>query len=170
MTAIDLYKGQFWWFVAAALVLLTPQTNPTARRGTFAALNLLFLALHVEALRSWALPMIVGGLVLAWLVLRWVERAGSANPWPLTLGSLAVLAIFLAVAGFVGWTTIEQKVHGKTEDFLAQGFEKGGRLERIVLDVLETNSMEMMFRGVQPVSDDDLNGSEENSNEDGGAT
>lgn len=81
---------------------------------------------------------------------------------------MTVLAIFLAVVGFLGWTTIEQKVHGKTEDFLAKGFEKGGRLESIVLDVIETNSMEIMFRGIQPVGEDDLSGSDEDKGENGG--
>lgn len=71
---------------------------------------------------------------------------------------MTVLAVFLAVAGFVGWTTIEQKVHGKTEDFLAKGFEKGGRLDRIVVEMIERKTEEIMFRGVQPVGDDDLNG------------
>lgn len=81
---------------------------------------------------------------------------------------MTVLAIFLAVLGFLGWTTIEQKVHGKTEEFLADGFEKGGRLERMVLDVIETNSLEIMFRGVQPVGEDDFNGGDEGKTETGG--
>lgn len=41
---------------------------------------------------------------------------------------ITVLAVFLAVAGFVGWTTIEQKVHLKAEDYLASGFKDDGRL------------------------------------------
>ncbi|MCB4859524.1 SLC19 family protein [Sphingobium sp. PNB] len=81
---------------------------------------------------------------------------------------MTVLAIFLAVVGFLGWTTIEQKVHGKTEDFLAKGFEKGGRLDRVVVDMIERKTEEIMFRGVQPVGEDDLNGSEEDKGENGG--
>lgn len=82
---------------------------------------------------------------------------------------MTVLAIFLAVLGFLGWTTIEQKVHGKTEEFLTDGFEKGGRLERMVLDVIETNSLEIMFRGVQPVGEDDVSSSEGDKGDNGGA-
>ena len=82
---------------------------------------------------------------------------------------MTVLAIFLAVVGFLGWTTIEQKVHGKTEDFLAKGFEKGGRLDRVVVEMIERKTEEIMFRGVQPVSEDDLNGGDEDTDKDGGA-
>lgn len=81
---------------------------------------------------------------------------------------MTVLAIFLAVVGFLGWTTIEQKVHGKTEDFLAKGFEKGGRLDRVVVDMIERKTEEIMFHGVQPVGEDDLNGGEEDKGADGG--
>lgn len=69
---------------------------------------------------------------------------------------MTVLAIFLAVAGFVGWTTIEQKVHSKTEDFLAKGFEKGGRLDRIVVEMIERKTEQIMFRGVQPVEEEEF--------------
>jgi hypothetical protein len=69
---------------------------------------------------------------------------------------ITVLAIFLAVAGFVGWTTIEQKVHGKTEDFLAEGFEKNGRLERIVVEIIERKAEEIMFSGVEAVGEAEL--------------
>lgn len=81
---------------------------------------------------------------------------------------MTVLAIFLAVVGFLGWTTIEQKVHGKTEDFLAKGFEKGERLDRVVVEMIERKTEEIMFRGVEPVGEDDLNGSEEDKRKDGG--
>ena len=81
---------------------------------------------------------------------------------------VTVLAVILAVAGFVGWTTIEQKVHGKTEDFLAKGFDKGGRLDRVVVEMIERKTEEIMFRGVQPVGEDDLKSSEDNKDEDGG--
>lgn len=69
---------------------------------------------------------------------------------------MTVLAIFLAVIGFVGWTTIEQKVQGKTVDFLANGFEKGGRLDRVVVEMIERKTAEIMFSGIQPLSEDDL--------------
>jgi hypothetical protein len=81
---------------------------------------------------------------------------------------MTVLAIFLAVAGFVGWTTIEQKVHGKTEEFLASGFEKGGRLDRVVVEMIERKTEEIMFNGVQTVREDDVpTGLEDNVNNGG---
>ena len=75
----------------------------------------------------------------------------------LTAASLliTVLAVFLAVAGFVGWTTIEQKVHGKTEDFLAKGLEKGGRLHHMIVEMIERKTDETMYRGVEPVGEDE---------------
>ena len=81
---------------------------------------------------------------------------------------MTVLAIFLAIVGFLGWTTIEQKVHGKTEDFLVKGFEKGGRLDRVVVEMIERKTEEIMFQGVQPVSEDDLNRSADDKGKDGG--
>ena len=67
---------------------------------------------------------------------------------------MTVLAIFLAVAGFVGWTTIEQKVQGKTDDFLAAGFGKGGRFDRIIIETIERRTEEIMFEGVQSLGDE----------------
>lgn len=77
---------------------------------------------------------------------------------------MTVLAIFLAVAGFLGWSTIEQKVHGKTEDFLTEGFKKGGRLDRVVVDMIERKTEEIMFQGVDPVGEDDLKANENAAN------
>jgi len=71
---------------------------------------------------------------------------------------MTVLAIFLAVIGFVGWTSIEKKVHDKTEDFLLNGFKKGGRLDSIVVSTIERKTEEFMFRGVEAVDGDDVNG------------
>lgn len=89
----------------------------------------------------------------------------------LTASSLlmTLVAIFLAVAGFVGWTTIEQKVHGKTEDFLAKGFEKGGRLDRVVVEMIERKTEEIMFQGVDPVGEDDTGANEAEDGEEGAA-
>jgi hypothetical protein len=71
---------------------------------------------------------------------------------------ITVLAVFLAVAGFVGWTTIEQKVHAKTEDFLAKGFERGGRLDSMVVErvttAIRSKTEELMFEGVERVDID----------------
>lgn len=74
---------------------------------------------------------------------------------------MTVLAIFLAVLGFVGWTTIEQKVHSKTEDFLAKGFEKGERLDLVVVEQIERKTEEIMFKGIQRVGEDDLSEDED---------
>ncbi|MBS0989205.1 hypothetical protein JK182_11120 [Acetobacter okinawensis] len=71
---------------------------------------------------------------------------------------MTVLAIFLAVIGFVGWTSIEQKVHDKTEGFLLDGFKKGGRLDAIVVSTIEKKTEEIMFSGVEAVGSDDVNG------------
>ena len=77
---------------------------------------------------------------------------------------ITVLAVFLAVAGFVGWTTIEQKVHAKTEDFLAKGFAKGGRLDGMVYErvtaAIRSKTEELMFEGVERVDVDAAAGGE----------
>ena len=52
MGAIDLYEPQFWWFVLAALLLMVPQTDASARKWTFAGLNLVFLAIHDIRLKN----------------------------------------------------------------------------------------------------------------------
>jgi D-alanyl-lipoteichoic acid acyltransferase DltB (MBOAT superfamily) len=93
MGAIDLYAPQFWWFVLAALLLMVPQANASARKWTFAGLNLVFLALHVLPGQMRAFPEVVAGLLLAWAMLRWAARPGSGR-WSVLLGGLAVLGIF----------------------------------------------------------------------------
>jgi alginate O-acetyltransferase complex protein AlgI len=92
MGAIDLYEPQFWWFVLAALILMVPQTSSTARKWTFAGLNLAFLGLHVEAGHARAFPMVVAGLALAWALLRW---SSGGRTWPMIVGVVAVLGLFL---------------------------------------------------------------------------
>ena len=94
MGAIDLYAPQFWWFVGASLLLLVPQTSAPGRKWTFAALNVAFLALHVQPGQARALPAVLAGLLLAWAVLRWAARPGS-GPWPVVIGGLGVLGLFL---------------------------------------------------------------------------
>lgn len=124
---------------------------------------------------------VVGLCLMSGLIGGWLTRLGNGHDYTLGYADfvsimltavsllITVLAVFLAVAGFVGWTTIEQKVHGKTEDFLAKGFEKGGRLDRIVVDMIERKTEQIMFQGVQPVGEDDLNGGDEDKSKDGGA-
>jgi hypothetical protein len=73
---------------------------------------------------------------------------------------ITVLAVVLAIAGVMGWNSIEQKVQTKTEDFLSKGFEKGGHLDRMVYrrvkDVIEQKSEEFMFDGVQEIEEEEL--------------
>ncbi len=69
---------------------------------------------------------------------------------------ITVLAIFLAVFAFLGWTTIEQKAQLKTEEFLNKELASGGRLDRVVLDRVNSKIEELMFQGVQPVDDDEV--------------
>lgn len=84
---------------------------------------------------------------------------------------ITVLAVFLAIAGVIGWNSIEQKVHTKTEDFLAKGFEKGGQLDRMVYqrvrDVVERKSEEYMFDGVQEIDLEELPKAAAPQNEEG---
>lgn len=86
---------------------------------------------------------------------------------------MTVLAIFLAVFGFIGWNSIEQKVHSKTEDFLGKGFESGGRLDRMVqkrvIQVIENKTEEIMFSGIQEVDEADLRDGENGAAGAGGA-
>lgn len=66
---------------------------------------------------------------------------------------MTVLAVFLAVLGFVGWTTFEQKVHSKTEDILTAGFAKGGRIDNLIVQVINARTQGIMFDGVQTVTE-----------------
>lgn len=72
---------------------------------------------------------------------------------------ITVLAVFLAVVGFVGWTSIEQKAHSKTEEYLKYGFRDGGALDKMlnarVTEALKAKTQEMMFEGVSPIDNED---------------
>ncbi|WP_336545096.1 hypothetical protein [Sphingomonas kyungheensis] len=72
---------------------------------------------------------------------------------------ITVLAVFLAVVGFVGWTSIEQKAHLKTEEYLQDGFREGGALDEMlnmrVTEALKAKTQEMMFEGVSPIGSED---------------
>jgi len=68
---------------------------------------------------------------------------------------ITVLAVFLAVLGFLGWTTIESKVHSKTEDILSKGFAEGGRIDSLIVQVISSRAQEFMFKGVQSVGEDE---------------
>ena len=72
---------------------------------------------------------------------------------------MTVLAIFLGVFGFIGWNSIEQKAHRKTEQFLNSGFKDGGRLNTMLFerveDALRQKTKDIMFEGVEPIDDTD---------------
>jgi len=57
---------------------------------------------------------------------------------------MAVLAIFLAVFGFIGWATISDRVHEKTKDFLNDGFKEGGVLHKMLTE----KATNIMYQGV----------------------
>ena len=71
---------------------------------------------------------------------------------------ITVLAVFLAVVGFVGWTSIEQKTHLKTEEYLKDGFKDGGALDEMLLrrvtEALRAKTEEIMFEGVSPIENE----------------
>lgn len=71
---------------------------------------------------------------------------------------MTVLAIFLGVFGFIGWTSIEQKAHSKTEQFLSSGFADGGRLHRMLFErveeALRRKTEEIMYEGINPIADE----------------
>ena len=94
MVNIDLYSGQFWWFVAVAVLVLIPSSGAGPRRWAFAAMNLGFLALYTRPGQAASFLSIAGGVLACWLFLRWIGRRGS-SPLPLVLGGAAVLALFL---------------------------------------------------------------------------
>ena len=72
---------------------------------------------------------------------------------------MTVLAIFLAVIGFLGWTSIEQKAHSKADQFLEDGFKDGGRLHKMLFErveeALRLKTEEIMFEGIAPIEKDD---------------
>ncbi|MDH7975668.1 hypothetical protein QH494_26075 [Sphingomonas sp. AR_OL41] len=74
---------------------------------------------------------------------------------------MTVLAIFLGVFGFIGWNSIEQKAHTKTEQFLISGFKDGGRLHKMLFerveDALRLKTEEIMFEGISSIEEDDEN-------------
>jgi hypothetical protein len=93
MVTIDLYSGQFWWFVSFALLALVPLTRVRARRWTFALLNLGFLALYTQPGSFKSLLYILGGVLACWLFLRWIGRRG-ASLLPVVVGGATVLTLF----------------------------------------------------------------------------
>ena len=63
---------------------------------------------------------------------------------------MTVLAIFLAVLGAVGWTTIEQRVHEKAEKYLK---ELDPVIRKSVAEAIRQKTNEIMYEGVAPVEE-----------------
>jgi hypothetical protein len=73
---------------------------------------------------------------------------------------ITVLAVFLAVFGFIGWNAIQNRVHQRTEEFLNEGFKEG----RPLYQMLETRATEIIYEGIMPVVSE-----EEDENKEAGA-
>jgi D-alanyl-lipoteichoic acid acyltransferase DltB (MBOAT superfamily) len=89
---IDLYSIRFWAAFFVALLVVGPIRAASARKWAFALVNLGFLALHLEVKPH--LIAVVGGVILAWLVLRLAGTHRASGP-ALGLGGAAVLALFV---------------------------------------------------------------------------
>jgi hypothetical protein len=64
---------------------------------------------------------------------------------------ITVLAVFLAVFGFIGWNAIENRVHEKTKNFLDEEFKEGKSL----YNMLETRATEIIYQGIAPITPGD---------------
>ncbi len=95
MVNIDLYSGQFWWFVAIALLLMIPASGPRLRRWTFAALNLGFLLLLTRPGQTSSFAYIVAGLVGCWLFVRLMAGGAVVGRLAAAIGGVVVLSLFL---------------------------------------------------------------------------
>jgi D-alanyl-lipoteichoic acid acyltransferase DltB (MBOAT superfamily) len=89
MTVLDPFAVQFWWVVAAAVVVLIPLRGPWARKWALSGINLGFLAL---AMRSGVVPVLILATV-AWAVLR--ACAGRFGSVAMAVGGVGTLAMFL---------------------------------------------------------------------------
>jgi len=63
---------------------------------------------------------------------------------------MTLLGFFIAILAFIGWNGISGKVASDVSKFLADGFEDGAPLHRMLVD--QTNRA--MYSGVQVVDDD----------------
>ena len=88
---LDLYKPDFWYTLAIAVVVLVPLTAPVLRKWAWASINLAFLWV---LLGTADLVTVCAGILAAYIVLRAVERRWLGVV-PLALGGLAVLALFV---------------------------------------------------------------------------
>lgn len=115
LSTIDLYKPYFWYVLAVAVLVLAPIASARLRKWTWAAVNLAFLGVLLgfpDPLLLWdllersafggaaALVAFSGfgwacaGLLVAWLILRSVERP-RLGLFALSLAGLAVLGLFV---------------------------------------------------------------------------
>ncbi len=94
MANIDLYSGQFWWFVAVALLLLIPASGPRLRRWTLASLNLGFLLLHTRPGQTGSIAYILAGALACWVFIHLMARPGIGR-LAAAVGGSAVLGLFL---------------------------------------------------------------------------
>lgn len=85
----DLFNVQFWWIVALAMIVLVPLRHAGLRRWTFAAINLLMIALMLKSGVVAVLAMVAVG----WLVLR--VGGGRFATIATTAAGLAALGLFL---------------------------------------------------------------------------
>jgi len=60
---------------------------------------------------------------------------------------MTLLAIFLGVAGVMGWNAISTSIGDRTERFLKEGFAEGEPLH----EMLQTQVTNAMYRGVSAV-------------------
>lgn len=63
---------------------------------------------------------------------------------------ITVLAVFLAVFGFIGWNAIQNQVHEKTKEFLDEEFKEGHSL----YTMLETRATSIIYQGIMPALSD----------------
>lgn len=70
---------------------------------------------------------------------------------------MTVLAIFLAVLGFIGWTSIEQRVHSKTEAYLSQLNDK---IMKQAENAIREKTNAIMYEGVSAVEEDERGNSQ----------
>ncbi len=108
---LDLYKPDFWYTLAIAVLVLAPLKAPVARKWAWAAINLAFLGVllgvpdlrgplqrqdYLEAARLLGtsdLPRVCAGIVVAYIALQAVQRRWLGVV-PQALAGLALVTLF----------------------------------------------------------------------------
>jgi D-alanyl-lipoteichoic acid acyltransferase DltB (MBOAT superfamily) len=88
---LDLYKPDFWYTLAIAVLVLVPLKAPVLRKWAWAAINLSFLGV---LLGPYDLGYVCACIVVAYIVLHAVQRRWL-GVMPLVLGGLALLTLFV---------------------------------------------------------------------------